>query len=73
MAIKGLETVLVRQDDVETFGYTSLLEAKAAERAHLSSAPFVAQQALNRKAGSASNRSGRKGILQFSEEPGTTD
>ena len=49
VAIKGLDTVLVRQDDVETFGYTSLLETKAAERAHLSSAPLVAQQALTEK------------------------
>ena len=49
VAIKGLETVLVRQDDVETFGYTSLLETEAAEQAHLSSAPLVAQQALTEK------------------------
>ena len=49
VAIKGIDTVLVRQDDFETFGYTSLLETKAAEQAHLSSAPLVAQQALTEK------------------------
>ena len=49
VAIKGLETVLVREDDVETFGYTTLLETKAAEQAHLLSAPLVAQQALTKK------------------------
>ena len=49
VAIKGVDTVLVRQDDVETFGYTSILETKAAEEAHLSSAPLVAQQALTEK------------------------
>lgn len=49
VAIKGLETVLVREDDVETFGYTTLLETKAAEQAHLLSAPLVAQQALTQK------------------------
>ena len=49
VAIKGLDTVLVRQDDVETFGYTSLLETTFAEQAHLSSAPLVVQQALTNK------------------------
>ena len=49
VAIKGLETVLVRQDELETFGYTSLLETKDAEQAPLASAPLVAQQALKEK------------------------
>ena len=49
VAVKGLDTVLVHQDDVETFGYTSLLETTFAEQAHLSSAPLVAQQALTNK------------------------
>ena len=49
VAIKGLETVLVRQDELETFGYTSLLETKDAEQAPLASAPLVAQQALTEK------------------------
>ena len=49
VAIKGLDTVLVRHDDMETFGYTSLLETTFAEQAHLSSAPLVAQQALTDK------------------------
>ena len=50
VAIKGLDTVLVRNgDEEEIFGYTSLLETKVAEQAHLSSAPLVAQQALTEK------------------------
>ena len=49
VAIKGLDTVLVRQDEVETFGYTSLLETAFAEQAHLASAPLIAQQALTNK------------------------
>ena len=49
VAIKGLDTVLVRDDDSETFGYTTIMETKAAEQAHLSSAPLVAQQALTEK------------------------
>ncbi len=49
VAIKGLDTVLVRQGNVETFGYTTLLETALAEQAHLSSAPLVAQQALTNK------------------------
>ena len=49
VAIKGLDTVLVRQDNIETFGYTSLIGTEAAERAPLSSAPIVAQQALTDK------------------------
>ena len=47
VAIKGLDTVLVRQDDIETFGYTSLLETTLAEGAHLASAPLVAQTSLD--------------------------
>ena len=49
VAIKGLDTVLVRQEGIETFGYTSLMETQDAERAHLSSAPVIAQQALTDK------------------------
>ena len=49
VVVKGLDTVLVRSDDTETFGYTNVLKTKDAERAHLSSAPLVAQQALTRK------------------------
>ena len=49
VAIKGLDTVLVRQDEMETFGYTSILETASAEQAHLASAPLVAQQALTNK------------------------
>ena len=49
VAVKGLDTVLMRKDDVETFGYTSLLDTRFAEEAHLSSAPLIAQQALRNK------------------------
>ena len=49
VAIKGLDTVLVRQDDMETFGYTTLMETTDAELAHLASAPLVAQEALTDK------------------------
>ena len=49
VAIKGLDTVLVRQDDTETFGYTSLMDTTLAEHAHLSSTPLIAQQALTNK------------------------
>ena len=49
VAVKGLDTVLVRQDDMETFGYTSLIETASAENAHLALTPLVAQQALTNK------------------------
>ena len=49
VAVKGLDTVLVREDDVETFGYTSLLATTSAESACLASTPLVAQQALTNK------------------------
>ena len=49
VAVKGMDTVLVRQGDVETFGYTSLLETASAENARLASTPLIAQQALTNK------------------------
>ena len=49
IAIKGLETVLVQQDSQETFGYTSLVGTDFAEHSHLSSAPLIAQEALEHK------------------------
>ncbi len=49
VAIKGLDTVLVREGNIETFGYTSLLATAFAEQAPLSSVPLVAQQALTHK------------------------
>ena len=49
VAIKGLDTVLVRDGDSETFGYTTIMETTAAEQGYLSSAPLVAQQALTEK------------------------
>ena len=49
VAVKGMDTVLVRQDDVETFGYTSLLATASAESARFASTPLIAQQALTNK------------------------
>ena len=49
IAVKGLETVLVWQGGFETFGYTSLVDTALAEHSHLSSAPLIAQQALENK------------------------
>ncbi|MYD12309.1 MAG: RimK-like protein [Gemmatimonadetes bacterium] len=49
VAIKGLDTVLVRSDTTEFFGYTSLIERKELEGAELKGAPLVAQQALTDK------------------------
>lgn len=49
IAVKGLETVLVWQDGFETFGYTSLVDTASAEHSHLSSAPLIAQEALDNK------------------------
>lgn len=49
VAIKGLDTVLVWQDGHEIFGYTALVDADVARHAHLSSVPFIAQEALENK------------------------
>ena len=49
VAIKGLDTVLVWQDGHESFGYTTLVDTELAKRAHVSSAPLIAQQALENK------------------------
>ena len=47
--MKGLDTVLVWQEDLETFGYTALVDTEFATRAYLSSAPLIAQEALRHK------------------------
>ena len=49
VAIKGLDTVLVWEDGHETFGYTALVDTDLATSAHVSSAPLIAQQALENK------------------------
>ena len=49
IAVKGLETVLVWQGGLETFGYTSLVDTALAEKSHLSTAPLIAQEALENK------------------------
>ena len=49
VAIKGLETVLVWEGPLETFGYTSLLDTELAADSPLSSAPLIAQEALENK------------------------
>ena len=49
VAIKGLDTVLVRTDTTEVFGYTNLMFRDELEEAELRGAPLVAQQALTDK------------------------
>ena len=49
IAIKGLDTVLVKTQTAERFGYTSLLPRKELEHSELREAPLVAQQALTDK------------------------
>ena len=49
VAVKGLDTVLVWQEDLETFGYTTLVDTEFATQAYLSSAPLIAQEALQHK------------------------
>ncbi len=49
IAIKGLDTVLVRTDTTEVFGYTNLVCREELEEANLREAPLVAQQALTDK------------------------
>lgn len=49
VAVKGLDTVLVWENGQETFGYTTLIDTKSAGEAYLSSAPLIAQEALENK------------------------
>lgn len=49
IAVKGLDTVLVRTDTTEAFGYTNLLSRDELEDAELKGAPLVAQQAISDK------------------------
>ena len=49
VAVKGLDTVLVRHNGLETFGYTTLIDTDAAKHSNVSSAPLIAQEALERK------------------------
>ena len=49
IAVKGLDTVLLWQEDLETFGYTALVDTEFATQAYLSSAPLIAQEALQYK------------------------
>ena len=49
IAVKGLETVLVWKDGLETFGYTSLVDTGFAEHSNLAAAPLIAQEALENK------------------------
>ena len=48
-AIKGLDTVLVRTDTTEAFGYTNLMNRQEIENSELRNAPLVAQQAITDK------------------------
>ena len=49
VAIKGLDTVLVRTKTTESFGYTNLLRREELEHMELRQAPLVAQRALTEK------------------------
>ncbi len=49
VAVKGLDTVLLRDGDSEAFGYTRLLDCDELRRHELQSAPFILQNALRRK------------------------
>ena len=49
VAVKGLDTVLVWEEGFETFGYTSLVDTSLASHSYLSSAPLIAQEALEDK------------------------
>ena len=49
VAIKGLDTVLVRTETTESFGYTNLLRREELEHSELREAPFVVQRALTEK------------------------
>lgn len=46
IALKGLDAVLVREGETETFGYTNILDRVEIESAEISSCPVVAQEAL---------------------------
>lgn len=49
VAVKGLDTVLVRTETTESFGYTNLLKTAELEEAELKDAPLVVQQSLMTK------------------------
>lgn len=49
VAVKGLDTVFVNCNDVETFGYTTILDTESAAQAYMASAPLIAQQAITNK------------------------
>ena len=49
VAIKGLDTVLIRTETTESFGYTNLLRREELEHTELREAPLVVQRALTDK------------------------
>ena len=49
MAVKGLDTVLVREGNTESFGYTNLLSTDQVRTHELRSAPMILQEALCHK------------------------
>ena len=49
VAVKGLDTVLVWSGGSETFGYTSLISPSSVADYSISSAPLIAQEALENK------------------------
>ena len=49
VAIKGLDTIWLRQGDIGMFGYTTLMSTDEAQQSNLSTVPLLAQQALANK------------------------
>jgi len=49
VAVKGLDTVILREDDFETFGYTSLVPIDEVLSSELTATPLIIQQALTNK------------------------
>ncbi|MGA2269953.1 MAG: RimK-like protein [Bryobacteraceae bacterium] len=49
VAVKGLDTVLVREGNTESFGYTNLLSPEEIHSSELRSAPLILQEGLKSK------------------------
>lgn len=49
VAVKGLDTVLVREGETESFGYTNLISVNQLRGSELHSAPFILQESVREK------------------------
>ena len=70
VAIKGLDTVLVRQDDVENIRLHVSFGNQGRRASPSVISPSGGSTSTDRKAGLASNRGRRQNILQFSDTQG---